>query len=48
MIQVKLISKKDQGHYLAGQVIRTIEVEQGFDLRKITSYYELEVEPKII
>lgn len=43
MVRIKLISKKDQGHYKAGQVIRHSEIEIGADLTKITEYYDYEV-----
>jgi hypothetical protein len=48
MIRIKLISKKDQGHYKAGQIIRHIEVDLTFNVESLTHYYDLEVIPVLI
>jgi hypothetical protein len=47
MITIKLISKKEQGLYKQGQVIRSIEVEVGFNISTITAYYDYEVAPMV-
>jgi hypothetical protein len=48
MIRIKLISKKDQGHYKAGQTIRHIEVDMHFNIDSLTHYYDFEVIPVLI
>jgi hypothetical protein len=48
MKRIKLISKKDQGYYKAGQTIRHIEVDLHFNVERLTHYYDFEVIPEII
>lgn len=45
MKKVKLISRKNQGHYKTGDLIRIVEVEIDFDLNKIQVYYDFVVIP---
>jgi hypothetical protein len=45
MTRVKLISRINQGNYKEGDPIRTIEVNNNFNINLITEYYDYKVQP---